>query len=306
MRILITGASGFIGKQAVFHFIEKGYRVRAHSRRGTDNPALQETLAGNLDQPEEVEKAFRDVDVILHLGGLAHAKDVDIEKVEKTNVEWTRLLVEHTGSRLFVYVSSSKVYGESGSFGEDSALNPEDVYARAKAAAEEVILDSGVRSLIFRPPLVYGPGVRANFLALIRAATSGVPLPLGGMTASRHYVYVGNLLAAVQHGIEGGLVGTYNVTDGGEVRLPDLLRSMARMAGRKARLISIPPRFLRLVARLISPDAYAKISGEFTLNTEKLQATGFKPPHSLEDGLRETMQWYRAASMQKSLDGSAS
>ncbi|MCE9598455.1 MAG: NAD-dependent epimerase/dehydratase family protein [Spirochaetia bacterium] len=303
---MITGASGFIGKQAVFHFLEKGYRVRAHSRRGTDNPALQETLAGNLDKPEEVEKAFRDVDVILHLGGLAHAKNVEVEKLEKTNVEWTRLLVENSGSRLFVYLSSSKVYGESGTFREDSAINPEDVYARAKASAEDVIRDSGVRSIIFRPPLVYGAGVRANFLSLMRAAVSGIPLPLGGMTANRNYVYVGNLLSAIQHGIEKGLVGTYNVTDGGEVCLPDLLRSMARLYGRRARLIAIPPRLLRLVARLISPEAYAKISGEFTLSTDKLAATGFIPPYTLEDGLRETMQWYRSALSQKSLDGSAS
>jgi len=112
VRILITGASGFIGRHVVRHFLDRGYQVRAHSRGGSVNPGLRETLVGNLDSVDEIEKALRDVDTIVHLGGLAHSRNVSDDEVNRVNVEWTRRIANQADSRLFVYVSSSKVYGE--------------------------------------------------------------------------------------------------------------------------------------------------------------------------------------------------
>jgi len=121
------------------------------------------------------------------------------------------------------------------------------------------------------------------------AALSGFPLPLANMTSLRSYVYIGNLVAAIEHGIIAGLRGKYNVTDNEDVSLRDLVGLMARSAGKRARLFAVPSPLLKLVMRIMGPGRFEKISGEFILSSARLCATGYVPPYGLEQGIRATV-----------------
>jgi nucleoside-diphosphate-sugar epimerase len=175
-------------------------------------------------------------------------------------------------------MSSIKVHGEqtTAPLRADSPLAPQDDYARSKARAEEALRGlPGLRLAVVRPPLVYGPGVKAHFLALMRAVARGWPLPLASIRNRRSLVYVGNLAAAVHECL--GREGTFLVADGLAVSTPQLCAEMGAALGRPARLFAFPPALLP-----------AKLSGSL----EILQ-TDWKPPFTREEGLRATAQWFR-------------
>jgi nucleoside-diphosphate-sugar epimerase len=254
MRILVTGARGFIG--------------------GHLCPAL--AAAGH-----ELAAAVEGCDAVVHLANIAHvnASPADLHRV---NVEGTIAQARAAlaaGARRFVYLSSIK------------AAQPEDAYGRAKSIAEQALLQlEGLEAVVLRPPLVYGPRVKANFLALMRAIDRGWPLPLASIENRRSLIYVGNLVEAILVCLGGPAQGkTYAVNDGAPLSTPELCRAIGRALGRPARLFAFPPALLGLVpgmARLLqSQDAdSAAIRAEL----------GWRPPFSFEEGLRRTAEWYRA------------
>jgi nucleoside-diphosphate-sugar epimerase len=254
MRILVTGARGFIG----------GHLCPALAAAGHDLAA-----------------AVEGCDAVVHLANIAHvnASPADLHRV---NVEGTIAQARAAlaaGARRFVYLSSIK------------AAQPEDAYGRAKSIAEQALLQlEGLEAVVLRPPLVYGPRVKANFLALMRAIDRGWPLPLASIENRRSLIYVGNLVEAILVCLGGPAQGkTYAVNDGAPLSTPELCRAIGRALGRPARLFAFPPALLGLVpgmARLLqSQDAdSAAIRAEL----------GWRPPFSFEEGLRRTAEWYRA------------
>jgi nucleoside-diphosphate-sugar epimerase len=180
----------------------------------------------------------------------------------------------------FVFLSSVKVHGEASSepFRADSPIAPEDRYAASKARAEEALRAlPGLRLAVLRPPLVYGPQVKANFLALLKAVARGVPLPFASIDNRRSLIYVGNLASAILASL--GASGTFLVSDGAPLSTPQLCRDIAAALGRPARLFAFPPALLprRLAASLEVKDS----------------TLAWQRPFTREDGLRATALWYR-------------
>lgn len=254
MRILVTGASGFIG--------------------GHLGPAL--AAAGH-----ELRTSIEGCDAVVHLANIAHAA-ASPRELQRVNVDGTIAQANAAlaaGARRFVYLSSIK------------AARPVDAYGRAKAEAERGLLRiAGLETVILRPPLVYGPRVKANFLSLMRAIDRGWPLPLASVHNRRSLIYVGNLVDAIERCLQGAARGkTYAVSDGAPVSTPELCRALGRALGRPARLWPFPPMLLRLAPGL------ARLAESLETDDREIrQELGWRPPFSAEEGLRLTAAWYRA------------
>jgi nucleoside-diphosphate-sugar epimerase len=168
---------------------------------------------------------------------------------------------------------------------ENAPLAPQDAYARSKVEAEETLRGiAGLRLTVLRPPLVYGPGVKANFLALMRALASGLPLPLAGIENRRSLVYIDNLCSAILACLHDRAIGrTYLVSDGAAVSTPQLCRALGDAFGRPARLFPFPGVLLP-----------GSLRNSLEVDAGALRAElGWAPPVSFEEGLRLTAAWYR-------------
>lgn len=304
MRIAITGAGGFVGRRAVADLRAAGFDVVPIVRRPTG--ADGEIIVGDLAKIAPTQP-LPPLDACLHLAGRAHVLTDDAEDplvaYRSTNVEGTRRLlaaVIAAGCRHFVYVSSVKAAGErSGGrpLHPDDPVQPEDPYGISKAEAEDLVRTvcsaAGVAWTIVRPPLVYGPGVPANFHRLLKLALSGLPLPLGAARNRRSMLFVGNLADALRavlatkesHG------RVFYVTDGDDVSTADLIRRIAQAGGRRARLIPVPRALLAVPARLLGK------GGEFRRLFDDLEVDGrptrealdWSPPYTVDQGLELTV-----------------
>lgn len=286
MRILVTGASGFIGR-----ILCPALRARGHEVVALDRAATGE-LAGYAGWPRHVAGT----DAVVHLAALAHSRGVDEARLRAVNVDAALALgnaAATAGTRL-LFVSSVKVLGEETPglpFDDASPTAPQDAYARAKAAAEAGLRAvPGLSLTVLRPPLVYGPGVKANFLALLRAVASGWPLPLASIENRRSFVYAGNLAHAVVRCLESKLAAgkTYGVTDGAPLSTAALCRALGGALGRPARLFPCPAALLELVPLARS------LTRSLMLDDSAIRGElGWEPPHTIEEGLRLTAGWFR-------------
>lgn len=254
MRVLVTGATGFIGSHLAPALAAAGHELRA---------------------------SVEGCDAVVHLANIAHVT-ASARELHRVNVEGTLAQARDAaaaGARRFVYLSSAK------------AAEPEDAYGHAKRIAEQGLLaTAGLEPVILRPPLVYGPRVKANFLALMRALDRGWPLPLASVRNRRSLVYVGNLCDAVLRCLAAAPAGRiFPVSDGAPVSTPELCRALARALGRRARLLPFPPGLLRLV-----PGAARLVESLEVDDRAIREALGWAPPVTFEEGLRHTAEWYRA------------
>jgi nucleoside-diphosphate-sugar epimerase len=201
-----------------------------------------------------------------------------------------------------VFVSSIKVNGAERAepYTEADAPQPEDDYARSKWEAEQglwkIATQTRLEVVILRPPLVYGPGEGANFLALVRAVARGMPLPLGAIHNQRSLVYIGNLTDAIIHCLEHPAAAgkTFLVSDGEDVSMPELIRRIAAALGRPVRLLPVPPSLLRMLATLTQKSALARrLMDSLALDSTAIRHTlNWSPPFTLDEGLRKTTAWY--------------
>jgi len=264
MKALVTGANGFIGRAVIERLRRDGCAVRAAIRKNSDMlPPDVERTAGDLHPDRDWSDSLRGVDLVIHLAARVHvmaetAAD-PLDEFRRVNVDGTISLARSAadaGVRRFVYVSTLKVNGEAGRFTETSEAAPADPYAQSKHEAElalrQIAKERRLEVVIIRPPLVYGPGVRANFRALMRAIARGVPLPLGAIRNQRSLIGIDNLVdfivTCLTHPAEAN--ETFLVTDGEDLSTPDLVRRLAKAMGRPARLFPIPPSVLRFGAAL--------------------------------------------------------
>ena len=309
MKILLTGATGFIGQRFLKALLASGYQPRLAVRRpltGDLVAGTEQVVVGDIGPDTDWQKALAGVDVVVHLAALAHVvsgKDPSFAgRVRKVNVDAVRSLAQAALAskvRRLVYVSSVKVNGEqtTQSFTEQDAPDPQDIYGTSKRDAEEalrtVASGTSLEIVIVRPPLVYGPGVKANFRGLLRLAASGWPLPLSGLHNKRSFVYVDNLASAMlecmRHPRAAGEV--FLVSDGEDVSTPELIRLMARSLSRPARLFYVPEWVFGLIFTLMGrAKDVQKLTGSLCVDSGKIRRLlGWTPPYTLEQGIRATV-----------------
>ena len=286
-RILVTGASGFVGQAVVPALRARGHQVVALDRASVGDLAGFSGWAARLAGS----------DAVVHLAALAHARGVDEARLRAVNVDAALALGEAAaaGGVKMLLMSSVKVLGEETPqmpFDDSSPPAPQDAYGRAKAAAEAALhAVPGLSLSVLRPPLVYGQGVKANFLALMRAIARGWPLPLASIENRRSLIYVGNLADAAVRCLESPSAAgkTYGVSDGAPVSTPDLCRAIGTALDRPARLFKCPAALLEL-----APPARRLTRSLVVDDASIRRELGWAAPHSMEEGLRLTAAWFRA------------
>lgn len=314
MRVLVTGAGGFIGRALLPLLLDGGMAVRAALRRGPGpnfDARVEVVPVGDIGPATEWSAALAGVDAVVHLAARVHVMDDaaadPLAAYRETNTRGTLRLAEAAaaaGVRRFVFLSTVKVNGESTAperpFRETDAPAPTDPYAVSKAEAERGLLamaGGGFEPVVLRPPLVYGPGVGANFLRLLRLADRALPLPLASVANRRSMIYVGNLASAIVAALGApGLGGrVFLVADGEDVSTPELWRRLAAALGRPSRLWPCPVPLLRLLAALTGRGAeMERLTGSLAVDANALRAAaGWIPPVRLAEGLARTADWYR-------------
>ena len=314
MRFLITGANGFVGKPLCAELLRQGKTVRA-AVRSANSPVenIEVAAVGSIDGKTDWSDALRGVDVVIHLAARVHVmKDTAVDPLAeflKVNLYGTFNLAQQaarTGVKRLVYVSSIKVNGERTdgmqSFTESDQADPQDPYGvskwRAEQALRRVAQETGLEIVIVRPPLVYGPGVKGNFISLLAAIDKGMPLPLAGARNARSLVYVGNLADALIAcaTLPAAAGQTYLVSDAEDVSTALLVEKIADALGRNSRSFYLPPALLRAAAGVLGrSDQIDRLLGSLRVSEEKLHSElGWVPPYTLEQGLRATADWYRS------------
>jgi nucleoside-diphosphate-sugar epimerase len=312
-RALITGATGFVGRVLCRRLAAAGYRLRAAVRSDCELPSCiaEKIVVGDISVATEWRAALADVDLVVHAAARTHVPRGDPQNsalYEAVNVHGTRQLAQAAagaGVRRFVYLSSIKVNGESTGqrpYEANDPPAPRDDYGKSKLQAETYLLKAAagtaMEPAIVRPPLVYGPGVRANFLRLMRAVDNQWPLPFGAVRNRRSLVSVWNLCDLIETLLvtERSAAGVWLVSDGEDPSTPELIRRLARAMQRSVRLVAVPVPLLQLCAAIAGRGMEAaRLCGSLTVSIAATRATlGWAPPVSMDEALMRTSSWYRA------------
>jgi len=310
-RVLVTGASGFVGKRLCEYLEDKGFDV-ARAVRHAERTAKGTCSVGSVGPDTNWNEALTGVDVIVHLAARVHVMEDDaadpLAEYRRVNVDGTKklaMVAVKAGVRRFIYVSTIKVNGEA-TFGKaysaSDTPHPVDDYARSKLEAEDclwrIAAETGLEVVIVRPPLVYGPGVRANFLRLFKWVGRGIPFPFLRVANSRSLVALDNLVdlltVCVTHPQAAGKV--LLVSDDEDVSTTELIRRISIHMGKQARMIAVPVSILRGVARLFGKQAVIeRLTGSLQVDiSDTKEALNWNPPVTLDEVLRETVTWYQA------------
>lgn len=310
-NILVTGAGGFVGERVCEAVAARGGRIYPVVRRAESEKQI---AIGDIGPLTDWSSALDGVDVVVHLAARVHLMSdgaVDpLAEFRRVNVAGTRALAEQAaraGVGRLVFVSSIKVNGENTSpdapFTSDDLPRPADPYGVSKHEAEQVLrwvsAETGMEVVVIRPCLVYGPGVRANFLSMLRWLDKGVPLPLGAIHNQRSLLALDNLVDLIVTCTEHPAAAnqTLLAADGKDLSTTALLRRLGDALGTPARLVPVPTAILRAGAALIGKRAIVeRLCGSLQVDISKTRSVlGWKPPLSVDEGLARTVEWYRAS-----------
>ena len=309
--MLVTGANGFAGRHLceALEAHNRPYRMLIRNGAGGQLGAAPVYRMIDFFDQEALLPALSGCHAVIHLAARVHmmedyASD-PLANFRRVNVEGTRSLARsavEVGVKRVVFVSSVKVNGASTSgapFQPSDSPEPQDLYGLSKWEAEqclwEIADESGLEVVILRPPLMYGAGVKANFLRLMRLVHRGVPLPLGSIRNRRSLLFVRNLadaaVIASEHPLAAG--ETFLVSDGRPVSTAELVRALAAALDRRANLFPIPPPLLRIAGALIGrQSAVERLLDSLEVDNRRIsELLGWSPPYTMHDGLEETAEW---------------
>ncbi len=306
-RVLVTGASGFVGRCLVATLVAAGWDVRAALRQSAVMPAsagAESVVVGNLDATTNWQAALNNIDCVVHLAARVHVMQ---DKAEDPLTEFRRVNVLGTlqlarqavdaGVRRFVFISSVKVNGEGTlkncPYTADDMPAPMDAYGISKLEAEQGLLalaaTTGLEVVIIRPVLIYGPGVRANFLKMMLWLDRGLPLPLGAIDNRRSLLSVGNLVSLILTCMAhpDAVNQVFLASDGEDMSTTTLMRRTARALGKSARLVPVPGMMLTFIAGLLGKrDVAQRLCGSLQVDIAKTRRVlGWAPPLSVDAGL---------------------
>jgi len=319
MHVLVTGATGFIGRPLVHHLLGLGHEVTALVRKTSDagfpsSSNLRLLKVADLAEWSVAEQVLvpEGVEAVVHLAGLAHipaahhSSSLEAEQyLHAVNVEATQVLSRQAvtaGVKHFVYMSSVKVHGtSSGSrpITETSPIHPDDIYAESKVAAEQAVINAckadSMAYTILRPVMVYGPHAKGNFQLLARWIRSGIPMPLAGIRNRRSFLGLPNLVSAIERVLIAPEAQNqiFLLADSETLSTPALVRGMAASMQRSPRLINVPPQLLGFFSRLLGKrNAWRKLSGSLVVDARKItEVTKWTPPCSAQEQLDQAFQW---------------
>lgn len=303
-NIFLTGATGFVGKSIANNLKTNGYNVITTSRSHSDNTNIVKL---DLNQPFDLIKPLKAIDVVIHSAAKVHCMKLDHTSEQgfiDINVNATVALAKQAveaGVKRFIYISSIKVNGESTTgqspFSSDDLPHPEDTYGKSKYQAEQALLalakTTTMEVVIVRPPLVYGPGVKANFGSLIALAKKPVPLPFGAINNKRSFIYVENFSHFVELAIHHPLAKNtiWCVSDDNDLSLRELLSLLITATGSKAKLVSIPSLCLVFLLTIVGKKNISdRLFGDLQVNIEKTKTIlGWKPPFSTKEAINNSI-----------------
>jgi nucleoside-diphosphate-sugar epimerase len=309
MKLLITGASGFVGRAVVNALRKNGYEVVCAVRREqTDS-----LMVGDIGPDTNWSGALTMCKVVVHLAARVHVmneKSSDpMTEFRRVNVEGTTTLARQaaaSGVNRFIFLSSIKVNGEFSKLGQpftaDGIPAPTDPYGISKYEAEQALRkiasETGMEVVIIRPPLVYGPGVKANFESMMRWLSRDLPLPLAAVTENRRsLIALDNLVDLIMTCVDSPAAAnqTFLVSDGEDLSTAKLLERMGAAMGKHARLFYLPSALLKLGTILLNrPSTYQRLCGSLQLDiTKTRQLLGWAPPVSVQEGLLRAAEGYR-------------
>jgi nucleoside-diphosphate-sugar epimerase len=309
-RLLITGANGFVGKavceQAMLHGLSVKGALRIH---GGMPGCIEPFVVGEINVATDWGIALRDVNIVVHLAARVHVMhDTAADRLtafRNVNVGGTLHLARQAaaaGVKRFVFISSVKVNGESTppgrAFTEADVPNPQDAYGQSKHEAEQGLrqlsAETDMEVVIIRPPLVYGPGVKSNFAALMRAVQRGWPLPLGAVNNQRSLVALDNLVDLIVSCISNPQAAnqTFLVSDDQDLSTTELVRGMAQAAGELARLLPVPVWALQAGASLLGKgDAVQRLCGNLQVDiTKAYTLLGWRPVVTMDEQLAKMFE----------------
>lgn len=311
-KILVTGASGFVGKCLVPALISAGHEVRCAVSQKVDWLDAEQVIINRLECDPDWSEALSGRDVVIHLAARVHImKEKSASMLDdycKINSIATKNLAQQAAIhqvKRFVFLSSIKVNGEFTlkdlPFTEESMPQPQDPYGQSKLYAEQYLQaisqNAGMQVVIIRPPLVYGPEVKANFLKMLQLVKKGLPLPFARVKNSRHLVFIDNLVSAlctvVTHPAAANQ--TYLVADDDSLSLAQLMRLLANEMNVKVRLIPVPVSFMECLFALVGLNSLnTRLFRSLEVNNRKIKSQlDWVPPVSAIEGLRETVKWYQ-------------
>ena len=311
-KILVTGATGFVGKRLVPALISAGHEVRCAVSKKVDWLNAEQVVVNKLEDDPDWSDALVDVDVVIHLAARVHVMNETsasaMDDYCKINSIATRNLANQAAQhnvKRFVFLSSIKVNGEftlkNTPFTEESIAQPEDPYGQSKLYAEQYLQaisqNTGLEVVIIRPPLIYGPEVKANFLKMLHLIRKGLPLPFGRVKNSRSLVYIENLISALctvaTH--PNAANQTYLVADDDSLSLTQMMSTIGKAMGKRSRLIPVPVSLMSFSFALLGKkNINTRLFGCLEVNNNKIKSQlNWVPPVTATEGLKETVKWYQ-------------
>lgn len=312
--ILVTGCSGFVGKALIETLLNTSYRVRGIARSldiQSTHPNFQFNKIEDFSADLDWTQSLKGITAVIHTIARVHIMDDKahdpLAAFRKVNVEATLNLAKQAaqhGIKRFVFISSIKVNGESTSanspFLEIDTLAPTDPYGLSKYEAEQGLLaignQTGMEIVIIRPPLIYGPGVKANFAAMVNLIKKGLPLPFGSIHNQRSLVALDNLVSFIIHCIDHPKAANqvFLISDGEDVSTTELLQKVAKSFDKKPWLIPVPVSWMSFAARVIGKgDVANRLFGSLQVDSSKArELLGWKSIITMDEQLKKTAEAY--------------